>query len=360
MPITKPSGLIVPLLYSEFFGDVPTRADLEALVRRMHWHAVAMRVVGILSVSWQDGVESREQQRQLVPAMTKDLLYFPAIASKLASESHRVLFTREGLVAVLRIAVVEGSNEDPQLNSFPDVFTKAVLAANEILMTETLPEVVTNTAADLLPTELRSAILQLENPHDLLARSDAFFAWSATDEARESENYLDVSADFARFTGLSPLEFATGAYAAFARSSSMTSWNEVERLGVAFSIEKWQAGMLDTRVVRQWMASNSVALADIRAEWKAERSLSFAAAGSLWRQPVVKVEDDLFFVPVPALVQNSMGDGTFFVLLDGYRDEAGTDPEAQKRAVSRFTSFYGQFFESPHSFYLRACIRQSG
>jgi hypothetical protein len=32
MVSSKPSGFLIPLLYSEFFGNVPTRAELEALV----------------------------------------------------------------------------------------------------------------------------------------------------------------------------------------------------------------------------------------------------------------------------------------------------------------------------------------
>lgn len=345
MIASRPSGFIVPLLYSEFFGSVPTRPELEALVRRIEWRTLAMQIVGILSVSWQDGIESAEHQRALVPEMTKDLLYSAAIASKLKSEPHRVLFTREGLLAVLRLAVAEGSPGDPSIGDHSDVFTKAILAANEILMLEISVDNPTGTATDLLPSELRSAILHAENPHDLLARTDAFFAWSTTPKARASKNALPVEENLLRFTGLTPLEYAAGAYVVLARFASMKNWAEVVRLGVAFSIEQWQSGVTDTRVVRQWIVANSVPLETVRAEWKAELSLSFAAAGCLWRKPVVQVEDDLFFVPAPALVQNVMGDGTYFALMDGYRDAAGTDPRGRKEAVERFTRFYGEFFE---------------
>jgi hypothetical protein len=342
----RPIGLLVPLTYSEFFEVVPSRADLEALVARIPWRAVVMQAVGIQSVSWQDGIESSNQQRALVGALTSNLLYSPAIVSKLWGEQHRVLFTREALIAVLRIAVAEVSDGDPLLVDQPDVFTRACLAANEILSLELVPETVRNSAADLLPSELRSAILQLENPHDLLGRTEAFFVWATTAEAKSSANYSDVAADFYRFTGLTPIEFAAGAYLAFARFSSMRDWDEVERLGVAFSIEQWQAGMFDTKVVRQWIATNSVPLSKVRTEWKNEKSLSFAAVGSLWRRPVVQVEDDLYFIPVPALVENAMGDGAYFVLFDGYADEAGQNQEARKKAISKFTGFYGEFFEN--------------
>jgi hypothetical protein len=304
-----------------------------------------MQIVGILSVSWRDGVESARQQRALVGEMTKDLLYSAAIASKLMSEPHRVLFTQEGMLAVLRLAVVAGSPGNPPVGDHSDTFTKAILAANELLALEIMVENPSGAAADLLPSELRSAILHAENLNDQLARTDAFFAWSITAEARASKNVLPVEEDLRRFTGLTPLEYAAGAYGMLARFASMKTWSEVERLGVAFSIEQWQAGVSDTRVVRQWIVANSVPLENVRAEWQSEPSLSLAGAGCLWRKPVIQVEDDLFFVPAPTLVQNAMGDGTYFALMDGYRDAAGSDPRARKEAVERFTRFYGEFFE---------------
>ncbi len=340
-----PRGFLVPLLYSEVIGGVPTRADLESTVRTIFWQTVVMQVTGILCVSWQDGIESKDQQHQLVVAMVKDLPYRDRIAAALNGESHRIRFTREALVAVLRIAAAEGAEGNGNIDDQADAFTKAVLIANELLAAEIMPEEITNGPADLLPTELRSAVLNLENPHDLLGRSDAFFAWSRTPKALKSTNCSDIVADFFRFTSLTSTEFMAGAYFTFARYTAMTSWAEVERLGVAFSVAQWQAGMADTRVVRQSLASNQVPLSHVRTEWKAEASLSFAGAGSIWRKPIVQVEDDLFFAPVPELIENAMGDGTYFVLFDGYRDEAGLDPEARKRAITKFTGFYGEFFE---------------
>ncbi|MBC5802782.1 MAG: hypothetical protein GIX03_07220 [Candidatus Eremiobacteraeota bacterium] len=125
----------------------------------------------------------------------------------------------------------------------------------------------------------------------------------------------------------------------------MRSWDEVERLGVAFSIEHWQAGMADQKVVRQWIATNIIPLSEIRTEWKNEKSLSFASVGKLWRRPVVQVEEDLYFVPIPALIENAMGDGTYFVLLSGFANDAAPEPDARKKAVLKFTSLYGEFFE---------------
>jgi hypothetical protein len=340
-----PRDFLVPLLSSEIFDAVPTRGDLENEVRKSHWQTLATQIVGILCVSWQDGIEEVSHQRRLIVAMMGGLPYRKKVADILQSNPHRRVFTREALVAVLRVAVAEGSEGNGEPAEQPDSFTKAVLIANELLATEIMLEEITNGPKDLLPTELRSAILQLENPHDLLGRSDALFEWALTDKARASENYSDVAADFMRFTGLTPFEFMSGAYFMFARYSSMVDWDTVEKTLIPFSIAQWQAGMSDQRVIRQWIVSNTVSLEDVRKEWKAQKSLSFAAAGSIWTKPIVQVEGDLYFAPVPALVGNTMGDGTYFVLFDGYRDEAGDDSAARKRAIAKFTGFYGEFFE---------------
>lgn len=340
-----PRGFLVPLLYSEIFDKVPTRDDLLLELRKVDWRTIVMQVVGILCVSWQDGVEDGEHQTRLVIAMVKDLPYRNAIAKFLQNQAHRRLFTREALVGMLRVAVVEGSAGNGNIDDQADAFTKGALIVNELLAAEIMLEEATNKPSDLMPTELRSAVLQLENPHDLIGRSDAFFVWAQTERAKGLNTYLDIAKDLERFTGLTPLEFLAGAYFTFARYSSMVNWDEVERLGVAFSITQWQAGMADTRVIRRWIAANEVPLETLRLEWAAEKSLSFAALGSVWTKPVVRVEHDLFFVPVPALVGNMLNDGLYFTLFDGYADEARNDKEARRRAISRFTGFFGAFFE---------------
>jgi hypothetical protein len=246
---------------------------------------------------------------------------------------------------MLRVAVVEGSTGNGNIDDQADAFTKAALIVNELLAAEIMLEEATNGPSDLMPTELRSAVLQLENPHDLLGRSDAFFTWAQTDKAKGLNTYSDIAKDLERFTRLTPLEFLAGAYFTFARYSSMVNWEEVERTDVVFSIAEWQAGMADTRVIRQWIGENDIPLDKIRAEWAAQKSLSFAALGSVWTKPVIQVKDDLFFVPVPALVGNMLNDGLYFTLFDAYGAEAGNDKDARKRAISKFTGFFGAFFE---------------
>jgi hypothetical protein len=343
--VNGPRGFLIPILYSEIFGKVPTRDDLLAELRKVDWRTIVTQVVGILCISWQDGVEEGEQQKRLVVAMIKDLPYRNDIAKILQNQAHRRLFTREGLVGMLRVAVVEGSTGNGNIDDQADAFTKAALIVNELLAAEIMLEEATNGPSDLMPTELRSAVLQLENPHDLLGRSDAFFTWAQTDKAKGLNTYSDIAKDLERFTRLTPLEFLAGAYFTFARYSSMVNWEEVERTDVVFSIAEWQAGMADTRVIRQWIGENDIPLDKIRAEWAAQKSLSFAALGSVWTKPVIQVKDDLFFVPVPALVGNMLNDGLYFTLFDAYGAEAGNDKDARKRAISKFTGFFGAFFE---------------
>jgi hypothetical protein len=69
--------------------------------------------------------------------------------------------------------------------------------------------------------------------------------------------------------------------------------------------------------------------------WLSIPTLLFAASGSLRRRPAVRHGNGKFFVPYPQLTQNALGDGAFFLLLDGY---AGADR-------LKVTRFYGEFFE---------------
>src|SRR5271154_66363 len=95
-------GFRVPILYSDICGGTSTRAELETLIARLDWKAVVSRAAGIAAISWRHGVEDESHQTQLVKAMTHGLVLGPAIERMIASDPHRLLFSREGLFAMLR------------------------------------------------------------------------------------------------------------------------------------------------------------------------------------------------------------------------------------------------------------------
>lgn len=339
-----PPAFIVPLIYSDFFGSRPTRDELTATVRRMNWQLVVKLAAGIAGIKWMQGVENKKLQSDLVKALTEGLLYGPAIALKLRDEPHRRLFTRESLLAVLRLAVVDSSAGEDRPD-FPELFTRSILMVNELLADELNPVVPSGSSTDLLASELRSVALQMPNPHELLGRTCAFFEWSAGAVGVASANRLDVKTDLHRFTGLSLLENTAGAYAVLSRFANLNSWDDVEKQGVAFDLDHWLAEFGDQRVLRQWFSARTTPISEAKADWANEPSLSAVGARTLWQRPVVLDDDKLCFVPSPVVVADWMGDGAYYALMDGYREAAGSEPRKRREAVERFTRFYGEFFE---------------
>jgi hypothetical protein len=120
---------------------------------------------------------------------------------------------------------------------FADAFVRANLMANELLGAEILPSDPQNSAVDLLRSELRSSVLHLDNPHDLLARAEAFIEWSNTPKAIASKNAFPIEADFRQLTGLSWREYAAAAYAAFSRCTSVREARCVGRMSALFDLE---------------------------------------------------------------------------------------------------------------------------
>src|ERR1700730_10583162 len=343
MATRVPAAFIVPLVYSDFYGSKPTRDELTATVRAMNWQVVVKLSAGIAGIKWMQGVETEKLQRDLVKEFTTNLLYGPAIALKLSVEPHRRLFTRESLLAVLRLAVVETS-VGVDRPDYPDLFTRSILMVNELLADELNPAAPSGSSTDLLASELRSVALQIPNPHELLGRTWAFFDWSDGAEAVASKNRLDVSSDLQRFTGLSLLENSAGAYAVLSRFATLNTWDDVEKQGVAFDIESWLAEFADQRALRQWFSSRTIPISEAKAEWASEPSLSAVGARILWQRPVVEDDDKVIFVPSPVIVASSMGDGAYYTLMDGYREAAGTEPRKRRGAVERFARVYGEFF----------------
>lgn len=330
--------IVTPIVYSEVFGIEPTFDEFSALVSVPEWKLLASRCIGIAAISWKDGVEDPAHQMMLVREFARRLVYGPVLESRLRSESSRRLYTTEALLAILRVAVVSKTEPGATLSNveFADIFHKAVLMANELIVNELSPAQNTKSAQDFLATELRSILAQHQNPHDLIARTAAMFDWSESARATAHGPVLPLRADFQRFTALSPEEYAAAAYLALGRTASMRTWDEVTTQGVAFSPSAWLAsqGITQGAVALTWLNRHTTAMAAARASWSVQKSLSLAGAGPIWKTPMVRDDDDLLFLPSPFFVSNMLGDGTYFELFDGYKD---------RNTV--FSTFFGHFFQ---------------
>jgi len=225
-----------------------------------------------------------------------------------------------------------------------DLITRAVLMANELIHDEINPPRRTGSPADLMASEIRSKTSILENPHVLLARTAAFFEWCKDSSRTRSANELPVESDFHEMTGLTPEEYAAGAYAVLSRAAVIREPINISRSAVFFTLDQWLSQIKQKSVPRQWIEVSSLPIEEAQADWKSEPSLSFAAGGKLWRRPVVR-DSEQFFVPSPRLVWNALGDGTYFTLFDGYK---GANRE-------KFSRFYSEFFED----YIRKLIEDA-
>lgn len=217
------------------------------------------------------------------------------------------------------------------------------------LLFELLPTNITHTASDLTKSEVRSQVLKIQNPHDLLARTDAFMRWSESTDAQASANSLPLAADIERFFGMTWLQYGASAYVVLSRYAALTDWDAVEREKIFFSADVWLQNLVSTAAIRQWLEISTIPLDDLVASWEEEDSIAFASAGPLWRRPMIKTEGAVF-TPSPALLTNAMGEGVYFALFDSYGAETGDN--SKKLRLSRF---YGEFFEA----YITEILRRS-
>lgn len=336
------SPTLVPILYSEVFGAhaKPTRDTLRQLLAQLDWRFVVMFSAGIASISWQRGIEDPRQQQDLVMNTVPSLKYGERVLAIMAAEPHRRLYTRDGLFGIIRVAVDTRTTLDGSPTNVMDLLVQSILMANELTSDELLPASITHTAVDLTKSEVRSQVLRLQNPHDLLARTDAFMRWSESEEARRSPDHLPIAADIERFFGITWPEYAASAYVMLSRYAALTSWEAVEQEKIFFAPEPWLRNIRDDAAIRRWLAASTIGLGELTTSWRQEESISFASAGPLWRRPMVETGEGLFS-PSPALLTNAMGEGVYFALFDSYGTETGDS--TKKLRLSRF---YGDFFEA--------------
>jgi hypothetical protein len=326
--------VISSIPYSDIWGGEPSRAELEALIAKMDWRDVVTTIAGIAAIGWQQGIEDVDHIAVVESFVRDQPLYGASLISKLRADQSQVLFTDESLLAVLRLAIVSQGSSSRMQRELRDQITRAVLMANQLIHHEINPAQRTGSPADLMASEIRSKTSILENPHVLLARTAAFFDWCKNRGRSRSPNELPVESDFRELTGLKPREYAAGAYAALSRSAVIRQPINISRSAIFFTLDQWLSQIKQRAVPRQWIEVSSLPIEEARRDWKSEPSLSFAAAGKLWRRPIVR-DGDQFFVPSPRLVWNALGDGTYFTLFDGYND-ANRD---------KFSRFYSEFFE---------------
>jgi hypothetical protein len=330
--------IITPLLFSEFYTDVPTLEYLTSEVRAFDWHYFAERCVGIAAISWKSGVEDPVQQQALVQAFARDLIYAPALLDRLRREPERRLYLRESLLALLRVCLMERAASDTQVSDreFQGGFHRALLMANELVFNELNPPVVTNTASDLLPTELRSILSRIPDINDLVERTFSLFAWNATQRSTKHAEHLPLSDDFKNFTGQTPENYMASIYVMLSRCAAISTWDQFSQLGVAFKPTAWlqTLGISKMDEPLTWIERHTVELEAVCTDWKKTTSLSFAGAGPLWNKPLVHGDDDLHFIPSPFFLANMFGDGAYFELFDGYGNEN-----------EKFSTLFGHFFQ---------------
>ena len=330
-------GFWVPLLHEEIFGGKASRALLDDQLRRIDWRGVAEVAAGIAAASWADSMEEQKHQVPLVRNFATNPMVDVALIRRVIAEPHRPIFTRESVLAVLCEAVILRNEIEASQLEFNDAFLRAVLIANELLSGEITPETATGTAQDLLRSELRSQVLNIDGFHDLIARTDAFFSWATTATAQESENALTIEADFERFTGLSWRSYAAAAYACLSRGVVPPGGREPS---VLFALDEWLSPVVDQSPIRRWFDVSSIGVDEAAAIWGSPircRSLHPASCG-VGRSCEHRMEASSFR---PRLVQNAMGDGVFFALLDGYIAD-----DATGALRKRFTRFFGEYFEN--------------
>ena len=333
-----PPLILTPLEYTQVCSnDPPTREFLVELVRRMHWQQLIQRCAGISYLSWRQGIENLAHQNNLAENLVRSLFYGPAIIRRLRHEPQYRLCTREGLFALLRLAFIEKSEGDDSFD-FADSFVRANLAVNQLINAETLVDAPTGGASDLLRSELRSEIQQLENFHDLIGRTHALFEWSDSEAGRNSKNALPLKDDLRRFTGLTPLEYGAAAYSIVSRSTGFKKWDDVESVPLWLKLEQ-MGQFTDSTPMQKWLDACSVPIEEACETWAQEPSLSLAAVGPLWSKPVLR-DGEFYMIPYAPLATNTMGDETYFSLLHGYGSD--DDDEEKKK---QFMTLYGEFFE---------------
>ncbi|HVR45281.1 MAG TPA: hypothetical protein VMT95_01380 [Candidatus Binatia bacterium] len=295
--------------------------------------------VGIMVSNFQ-GSSFFDFQKGVVRELSAGNPYATRIVDMLVPQN--TFITAEQMAVLQKFAIQYCKPEGSPLPSdFTDRLLRVMLAYNSLRGLEGVD--LTDTKSAALTVELRNTFSTKENVAFLIDLYWRFFKWAQTDVAKANKHYLDANADFAQFYGLTYPEYAAAAFMFFSYYQQIYSVADLQRYNPFLDIDTFFKPLSNQEPARKWLALNTMPIDDAKAQFEGRSTLRYSGLSleALLERPFISVQPNVIFPPHPPFLENKIGGGLFFALLDGYNKADGGDRTRSKR----FTQFFADFFE---------------
>lgn len=281
-----------------------------------------------------------EFQRGLVRELSPGNTYAARIIERL--EPPNIFITLEQVAVLQKFSMMycapEGSPVPPD---FTNRLLRVMLAYNSMRGLEDIDPKDREKA--MLTTELRNMFTSHQLTGFLVDFYWRFFKWAQDAQAAKSKHYLDVNADFQTFYGMAFIEYAAAAFAFLGHYIRIRTVADLQTSSPFISVDNFLQHLTNQKPVRDWLTLCSLTAAEAKAELTKQSAVRYSGLSlqPLLDHPMIYVEPGVVYCPHIPFLENRIGTGLFFALLDGYNKADGN-----RRRSDRFTRFFGDFFES--------------
>lgn len=324
MPNTIP-GIRSFVEYHEIFHQTPTLRSVELLFGRMPL-APTLAEIGRISLVLNNNpiiAMTPDSQRGLIREFERDYPWIRRLGDLITSDQ-RTLVHEIQMGLMVRLAILNCYVEDVQALDFGESFVRALLSVNQLHgQTHHLPER-TEDATAFLRLEAQSIITSDKKLRHILYRQDRFFEWVAS-LPPEDPDFLPVSTDLKRFTGLDYKEYIAASYCVFIQVLTIKNSQDAALQGVFKSLKAMYATLSDTSYIDTWLSRFSLSVDDMRTRLAASPT-TFRTADLVpfLERPIVIAQEDVLTCPVPLFLTHVAGTG--FIL----RCSTGTRQKTKK------------------------------
>lgn len=333
-------GLGTYITFEEVLSQAPRHRDLELYMERLP--ELTLRFFCGLSAILHNTPYDKQRPLhfQIVRELGHDSPWSAKVTSILHADPGSMLITDEQLAVLFKYAVMHARAE-LWPDDGADLILRLLLIYNSLKGKEHEPR-----RSDLdgfMKFELRSVFNFDEQLSFVIERYSQFFRWAKTEQAHASANYLDLDQDFKRMYGFTYVEWAAAAFSILTYFRNITSVKAFDEFDPIMNTDSFLAAMTDQGPLRRWLLLNSMSLDEVRKHFVSEpgaKSYSGISLMPFLRKPLLQVRDNLFCCPYLPYLENCLGAGIFFGLLDGYNREG-----PGRMQSDRFTRFFGEFFE---------------
>ena len=280
-------------------------------------------------------------QRNFANEFRDGVPFMGRVIEILDQEPNSILVHDEQLAVLLKFALLYADATGWPKGHAADLLIRLMLVYNSLHGGENEPG--SGERDTFMRFELRSVFNFVEHLGYVIHRYGSFFEWARNSpEAKASENYLDLDADFHGFYGMTYEEWAASAFAILSYFRKITGVQVMEQIKPVMDVAKYTAAIASDAPIHKWVELNTVQLDEAISFFERTKDSPLYSGMSLlpfMRRPLLQVAEGRVCAPYLPYLENSLGSGLFFAFLDGYNKHDG------RAASDMFTRFFGEFFE---------------